>query len=150
MVKKDNKGRIVSDHYFNEKLAKAESNISFKKAPITHGRLLSELTFGCWVKFFDPVSIKVLKGAPLLALKNKPSLKLTQVHDRFRNILDLRNRISHSEPICFDKAGNICFETIESYEKNICDAIYWIDKDLEVWSKKINFFRPVFNRMQAI
>lgn len=150
MVKKDNKGRLVSDHYFTEKLVKAESNISVKKSPITHGRLLSELTFGFWIKFFDPVSIKVLKGVPLLALKNKPSLKLTQVHDLFRKILDLRNRISHNEPICFNKAGNICFETIEGYEKNICDAISWIDKDLETWSRKINFFKPVFIRMQAI
>jgi hypothetical protein len=147
MVCKDAQGNIRSDNFFAEKLKKTENKLSYYGTPITHGKLLAELTFGFWVKFFDTSAIKVLRGAPLDAFANKPHKKLALVHSHLNAIVTLRNRIAHNEPICFNNTGNICLTTIESYETNILEALGWLDTDLKEWSNKINFFKPVYNRI---
>jgi hypothetical protein len=150
MVYKDVHGNICFDNFFAEKLKRAEDKLSSHRVSIAHGKLLAELTFGFWVKFFDVNSIKVLRGAPLDAFTTKPHKKLTLIHSHLNAIVTLRNRIAHNEPICFDKTGNVCLATIESYETNILEALGWLDTDLKQWSNKINFFRPVFNRIIEI
>lgn len=150
MVKKNSKGDLVPDRYFSIKLKKAEEALRFRKEPINHGRLLTEMTFGFWVKFFDTGPIKILKGVPLQAFANKPGINLTNLHSHLKGILDLRNRISHNEPICFDYKGSLCINTISQYESGICDAINWIDSDLGDWAEKMNFFRPILNRLKLL
>ena len=150
MVYKDSRGNIVSDEFFAARLKKTESRLSHLGIPISHGKLLAELTFGFWVKFFDTSAIKVLRGAPLDAFVNKPHKKLALVHSHLNAVVTLRNRIAHNEPICFNNAGNICLSTIDSYETNMLEALGWLDTDLKHWSKKINFFRPVYNRIAEI
>ena len=150
MVYEDAHGNMRSDSFFAEKLKKAEDKLSRYRVPVTHGKLLAELTFGFWVKFFDANAIKVLRGAPLDAFANKPHKKLSLVHFHLNAIVALRNRIAHNEPICFNNTGNICLTTIESYETNILEALGWLDTDLKEWSNKINFFKPVYNRIIEI
>lgn len=147
---KDKIGNIKPDLFFIDKLKKAEDKIRFRNVPINHGKLIAELTFGFWVKFFDAQPIKILKGAPLHGLKNRPSMKLAKVHSHLNSIVNVRNRISHSEPICFNKKGNICLLTLAQYESDILDAIKWIDNDLAIWANKMNFFKPVYNRISAL
>lgn len=150
MTKKDGRGNIESDHFFTEKLKKAEDKLNYWKEPINHVKLLTELTFGFWVKFFDVSPIKILKGVPLQAFSNKPSIKLATVHSHLNRIVELRNRISHNEPICFDSKSNLCLVTIAKYEEDISDAIKWVDADLDEWARKINFFTPVLNRLKKL
>ena len=150
MVFKDAQGLTRFDNFFAEKLKRTEDKLSSHGVSIAHGKLLAELTFGFWVKFFDTNAIKVLRGAPLDAFTNKPHKKLALIHSHLNAIVNLRNRIAHNEPICFDKTGNICLATIESYETNILEALGWLDTDLKEWSNRINFFRPVFNRIIEI
>jgi hypothetical protein len=150
MVFKDLRGNIRSDDFFTEKLKKTEGKLSYHGVSITHGKLLAELTFGFWIKFFDTSAIKVLRGAPLDAFANKPRKKLALVHSHLNSIVTLRNRIAHNEPICFNNTGNICLATIESYEINILEALGWLDTDLKEWSNKINYFKPVYNRIAEI
>lgn len=147
---KDFYGNILPDYFFIDKLKKAEDKLQFRRVPITHGKLLAELTFGFWVKFFDTSPIKILKGAPLQAFVNKPHIKLGAVHSHLNSIVTLRNRISHSEPICFNSAGALCHVTIKGYETKIMDSIGWIDSDLKVWGEKMNFFNSVYQRIQSI
>jgi len=147
MIYKVGKERIVPDHFFTEKLKSAEGKLFYRKVPITHGKILAELTFGFWVKFFDANAIKILKGVPLNAFSNSPAMKLTLVHSHLNSIVMLRNRISHSEPICFDRAGNLCLTTIQDYEKDISLALGWLDNDLKKWADALNYFIPVYNRM---
>ncbi len=150
MVYKDRHGNIVSDHFFTEKLARAEDKLNYRGIHINHGKLLAELTFGFWVKFFDTNSIKILKGRPLQAFHNKPHIKLALVHSHLNSIVALRNRISHSEPICFNQTGNLCLVTIKKYEENITQALEWLHSDLRIWSDKMNFFIPVYNRIASL
>jgi len=112
--------------------------------------LLAELTFGFWVKFFDTNAIKVLRGALLDAFTNKPNKRLALVHSHLNAIVAIRNRIAHNEPICFNNTGNICLTTIRSYETNILEALGWLDTDLKEWSNKINYFKPVYNRIVQV
>lgn len=150
MVYKDSRGNIVSDEFFAARLKKTEARLTHLGIPISHGKLLAELTFGFWVKFFDTSAIKVLRGAPLDAFVNKPHKKLALVHSHLNTVVTLRNRIAHNEPICFNNTGNICLSTIDSYETNVLEALGWLDADLKHWSHKINFFRPVYNRIAEI
>ena len=150
MVYKDSRGNIVSDEFFAERLKKIEARLTHLGIPISHGKLLSELTFGFWVKFFDTSAIKVLRGAPLDAFVNKPHKKLALVHSHLNAVVTLRNRIAHNEPICFNNTGDICLSTIDRYETNMLEALGWLDADLKHWSNKLNFFRPVYNRIAEI
>lgn len=149
LVYKDKYG-VHPDYFFTDKLNHAEAKLRFRKAPILHGKLLAELTFGFWVKFFDSSPIKILKGAPLKAFRNSPHLPAAQVHSHLNSIVTLRNRIAHSEPICFDKKGNLCLVTINSYEGDICNALMWLDNDLYAWTNKVNFCKPAIKRLMAI
>ena len=150
MLYKDKKGINRPDYFFIEKLVKAENKLDYRSIPVTHGKLLAELTFGFWIKFFDSSPIKILKGVPLQVLVNKPSIKLALVHSHLNSIVTLRNRISHSEPICFNRSGELCLVTMRNYETDISDALGWIDNDLKTWAAQINFFLPVYNRINAL
>lgn len=143
LVYKDNWGNLQSDLFFKEKIEKAEKKLNHRKTKINHVKLLAELTFGFWVKFFDPSPIRILKGVPLQAFTNKPGISLKKIHSHLNSIVTLRNRISHSEPICFDRTGKLCLDTMRQYQFNIEDAIRWLDNDLYKWAEKLNFYKPV-------
>jgi hypothetical protein len=57
---------------------------------------------------------------------------------------------SQSEPICFNKIGIISLTTTIYYEKNIPEAIDWINYDLSIWAKGLNFFSPVYIRISKL
>jgi hypothetical protein len=150
LLHKNKQGIIVPDNFFNERLKSVESKLRFRGIPISHNKLISELTFGFWVKFFDKKAIKILNGSPLFALKNRGSMKSADIHSHLNSIVLLRNRISHNEPICFDNNGMLSLKTIRKYETNILQAIDWIDYDLGTWAKKLNFFSPVYIRISKL
>lgn len=150
LVYRNSHGKEQSDLFFREKLEKAENKLKYKGSPINHVKLLAELTFGFWVKFFDISPIKILKGVPLQAFTNKPGVKLVKVHSHLNSIVALRNRISHSEPICFDRTGKLCLDTMRQYQFDIEDALRWLDSDLSQWAEKLNFYKPVVIRIASI
>jgi hypothetical protein len=150
MTYKNNKGIVTPDHFFSDKIHDAEQKLRYRKIPITHGKLLAELTFGFWVKFFDPSPIKILKGAQINAFKNSPKMSMTLVHSHLNHIVALRNRISHSEPICFDRNGKLCLMTVNSYETDICSAIEWIDPKLKAWSNHLNLVKPIVSKISSL
>jgi Abi-like protein len=150
MTKKDKWGKPQPDHFFGDKLVQVEKKLRYRGVPFTHGKLLADLTFGFWVKFFDASPIKILMGAHLRALKNRPALSATKIHSQLNRIVELRNRISHNEPICFNKAGRPCFVTMENYEAELLSAIGWIDIDLRLWAAQMSFVRHVLRRIGRI
>lgn len=150
LVYKDIHGKEQSDLFFRDKLEKAKNKLKYKGSPVNQVKLLSELTFGFWVKFFDTSPIKILKGVPLQAFTNKPGVKLAKVHSHLNSIVALRNRISHSEPICFDRTGKLCLDTMRQYQSDIEDALRWLDSDLSQWAEKLNFYKPVVIRISGI
>lgn len=150
LVYKDKSGKEMPDNFFIEKLEKAERKLSVRGIRVSHAKLLAELTFGFWVKFFDTCPIKILKGVPLQAFTNRPHVKLAKVHSHLNAIVTLRNRISHSEPICFNRESKLCITTMKQYQFDIEDALYWIDSDLSKWTQRLNFYKPVITRIKEL
>lgn len=150
MVFKDSSGAVYTDQYFRNKLIKAENWLNKRNELITHGKLLAELTFGFWLKFFDKNSMKVLNGAPLNAFVNKPRISLWDIHQHIKSVHLLRNRIAHNEPICFNPSGVICLETLADYESKLVEALGWLGTDLVTWTEKLNFYKLVYNRISAL
>lgn len=143
-------GLVYRDMYFEDKLNKAENYLHLSNKPVTHGKLLSELMFGFWLKFFDGNSMRALKGAPLNVLINKPGKSVSVVQQHFKSIHLLRNRIAHNESICFNKSGKICLETLANHERKIVEALGWLDIDLKTYSDKLNFYKLIYNRISTL
>ena len=150
LVFKDKRGNLQPDHFFTDKISSAESKLHFRGIPVSHGKLLAELTFGFWIKFFDNKPIKILQGAQIRAFQNSPKMPMTQVHSHLNLIVALRNRISHNEPICFNKAGQLCLTTIGGYEKDICNALGWLNQELKDWSDIFNTVNPIILQVQQL
>jgi hypothetical protein len=142
---------IVPDRFFVTGIERAEKKLYERGiSSITHSRLVSELTFGFWIKFFDYNSISILHGAPLKAFRNKPSMKLVLLDVHMRRIVKLRNRISHSEPICFNSSGIFCLDTIRRHETDLLEPIFWIDAELFRWTEKFNSFRTIYSQIRSL
>jgi hypothetical protein len=86
MTYKNQRGQVKPDYFFRDKIADAEQKLRNRKITITHGKLLAELTFGFWVKFYDASPIKVLKGVQIRAFKNSPKMPMTRVHSHLNQI----------------------------------------------------------------
>lgn len=73
--------------------------LTWHKKPTSNG-IISELTFGFWVRLMAPAYEKTLWVPHLSkAFPELPKADRVQVFDRFEAIRKLRNRIAHHEPI---------------------------------------------------
>lgn len=147
LVFKNRVGKIQPDLFFRNRIMKAEKKLACMRCSVNHVKLLTELTFGFWIKFFDANTIKILKGIPLKIFSNKPGINLTRLHSHLNSIVTLRNRIAHNEPICFDRSGKLCLGTMQQYQLDIEAVLYWLDCELGLWVEKLNFYKPVVLRI---
>lgn len=122
--------KLLYDYDF-EKLQKAYKTLQSKygEENITHGKLISELTFGFWVnlcsKKYNP-KIWTKKGAFRGVFIDYPKDRQEKIHEisvKLNKIKKLRNRIFHYEPILYkkDKFGVIY--------NIICELITYLPKD---------------------
>lgn len=131
-------GKNMPDVTFVDKVFRVEHQLKFQKSPTHHNRIVAELSFGFWTKFFDSAPISVLKGAQLSAFKNKPRIPAKEIHNILNDIRVLRNRIAHHEPICFDVTGKFCLKSFNKKYLQIKEVIRWIDSDLRAWTDSID------------
>ncbi len=112
----------------------------YKLEDITHGKLISELTFGFWVnlcsKKYNP-KIWTKKGAFRGVFIDYPQDKQEKIHEiseKLNKIKKLRNRIFHYEPILHkkDKFGVLY--------NNICDIMSYLPKDNSGLFERTNNF----------
>src|SRR5271155_1313070 len=81
-------------------IAEAKANITRWKKTISPGRVVSELTFGFWVKLISAKYEKTLWVPHLY--KSFPALRKPDrvtIFNRLDNIRNLRNRVAHHEQI---------------------------------------------------
>jgi len=116
----------------------------YKTESITHGKLISELTFGFWVnlcsKKYNP-KIWTKRGAFRGVFVDYPKDRQEKIHeisDKLNKIKKLRNRIFHYEPILHkkDKFGVLY--------NNICDIIAYLPKDNSGIFERTNNFPNEF------
>jgi hypothetical protein len=113
-----------------EVIIEAKCTINNKPQPVTHDRVVAELSFGFWVRLFSAEYAESLWG---------PSLsKIVQIKDR-RNLYDrlievktLRNRIAHHNRI----VGRA--HTIEETYSRLLEVLDWISPLVCSWVMKTN------------
>ncbi len=92
--------------------------------------ITSNLTFGFWVNLFNSDYDTTLWRQSLYKIfedsKKEPNRSF--IRERLEKFRNLRNRISHCEPI-------VQFP-LEKYYYQLIEFVSWIDKDLSSWLEK--------------
>jgi hypothetical protein len=131
-------GIIKTNDFLKRSVEEAEGKINRQKLPMSHGKIVAELTFGFWTELFEPTHYALLKGVPIKAFPNLPSkIKRKNLYSNLNEIRRFRNRIYHNEPICF--LHGVC-DTGEAkrIRNGIFNSIHWLSSDLHQWITKID------------
>lgn len=94
----------------------------------THDRLIAKLTFGFWRYQFSKKEFAASGSTLLQIFPNLPpgTRQKAVFQDLFR-INDIRNRIAHYEPICFDKpTGAISTVLVQKRYYLILEILKWL------------------------
>lgn len=123
-------------------LADALANLSRKKADPTPGRIVAAVSFGFWVTLLSgPYEHAIWQpdGYRLLAeaFPHMPSMSRKQIHTRFNQIRDLRNRVFHHEELWRR-------QSLERDHEQIHEAIGWISPTLQQAILSVDSFPEVF------
>ncbi|MCU0434240.1 MAG: Abi family protein [Bacteroidia bacterium] len=130
-VKKMN-GKVIPERYLHDEVEKAKQRLkrAAHKPPLTAGRVIAEQTFGFWTIMFDKRYFHTLKQVPLKAFPLAPAgTSETILMPRLRQIRDFRNRISHHEPVCFNRYGNSCPQAATDIRQLVYELSGWISPD---------------------
>lgn len=102
----------------------------------SHTNLLSKLSFGTWKSMFGDTQYLATGQCLLSIFPNKPKSSPAQsfnsryVYNELDNINNIRNRIAHHEPICFDKSkSSISTQYIRDKYNQIMTLFQWMDID---------------------
>jgi hypothetical protein len=94
----------------------------------THDALISKLTFGFWTYQFAKKQFAA-SGSSLLEIFPRRPIGTNQktIFQNLIRINDMRNRIAHYEPLCFDKTtGNVSTALVLNRYKLINELLYWL------------------------
>lgn len=118
---------MATNDFFKKEVERAERVLTSKGKRITAGRVIAELSLGFWNSLFETHHYALLKGVPCTIFKSLPSgYGRKDVNAIIQRIRNLRNRVSHNEPLCFcDKKFDMTYSK-EMY-RSICDFLSWID-----------------------
>lgn len=129
--------------YNNNRVERSRQNIDksyrelMRNGLYSHSKLLAEMEFGFWKYMFSNLQYRLSGRVLLRAFINKPrstpqnNYDNTYIFNELDFINNLRNRIAHHEPICFDANGNIdTFYVISRYNKMI-KLFSWLGIDSE-------------------
>ena len=124
----------IASRFQIDRISDARSNILSEKKEITSGRIISELSFGFWTSLFDTKFEMTLWKTLRLAFPNCPKeiRKRKTMSSKFNAVRKLRNRIFHHEAITWN------LKVIQEYEKEILEALDWLNKDLVNWMEGLN------------
>ena len=94
----------------------------------THDGLITKLSFGFWTYQFAKKQYAAAGNSLLEIFPNRPLG--TKQKDIFQNLVrvnDIRNRIAHYEPICFDKdTGAVSTLLVLHRYKLILELLHWL------------------------
>jgi hypothetical protein len=131
-------GITKTNDFLRRSVDEAELKIKKQKIPISHGKIVAELTFGFWTELFEPTHYALLKGVPIHAFPNLPTNKKRKhLYTILGNVRRFRNRIYHNEPICFSKCVCDISEAVQ-IQRMIYEVLNWLSLDVPDWIKKID------------
>lgn len=116
-------------HQTGADIDKAIERVQSKGQPITHGRVVAELSFGFWrylltKRYTDPLWIPHLRHA---FPHTQPGLDRARVDTEVDALVKLRNRIAHHEHI-FNR-------DLDADAIRALGVIGWVCKDTRDWIK---------------
>jgi hypothetical protein len=94
----------------------------------SHDKLIAKLTFGFWAYQFSKKEFAAAGSTLLQIFPNRPhGIRQKDVFKNLIRVNDIRNRIAHYEPICFDKStGAISSVLIQHRYNLIIEMLYWL------------------------
>lgn len=118
----------------------------------THDRLISKMSFGFWTYQFARHEYAAAGNMLMNIFINRPyGTKQKQIHQGLIKINDLRNRIAHHEPICFDrKANSISTEMVRKRYVLIIELLTWLGCDPDQILHRIDAVVDAINNIEAI
>lgn len=147
---KNQKKKTVKNYYLLNNVQDAEKNLTKKRVVLTPGRIIAEQTLGFWTSMYDKTHYTILKGIPGSIFRKLPTgYGRKEISKALKDIRDLRNRISHCEPICFVN-GKCDFSYVENTHKTIIDFLSWIDPDIPTSLRKIDKVGISINNAKSI
>lgn len=95
----------------------------------THDRLITKLTLGFWTYQFAPKEFAAAGSTLLEIFPNRPfGTRQKQIFQNLVMINDIRNRIAHHEPVCFEKNSVSTDRAMRRYEL-ILKLLGWLGCD---------------------
>ena len=143
-------GRIVHNHFLKKAVEKSEKKLKRYGLTLSAGKIISDQNFGFWTELFELTFYKILSGRPIQIFGNLPTgTNRIDVMNRLNKIRNFRNRISHSEPICFTN-NIIDFSEATDVYATIIELFNWIDPELEKFIKDIDTVSVKITNAQRI
>lgn len=123
-------GKVKVNDFLKSEVERSERTLVGKKRNVTAGRVIAELNFGFWNSLYETHHYALLKGVPCTIFKTLPAgVGRKEVNQMVKQIRDLRNRISHNEPLCFNEKVYDMTYAREMYVM-IRDFLNWIDPQI--------------------
>jgi hypothetical protein len=99
----------------------------------SHNKLLAELTFGFWRFQFAPKEFSAAGSTLHQIFVNRPhGTNHTTIFNVLKFINNIRNRIAHHEPVCFDVTGNMISTVyVINHYNEIAKLLQWMGVDAE-------------------
>ena len=92
----------------------------------THEELITKFTFGFWAYLFSAKEFAAAGSSLLGTFPNRPvGTKQKTIFQNLIKINDLRNRIAHHEPICFEK-DTISTNRAEKKYQLMLELLRWL------------------------
>lgn len=127
-----------------ESILTAKQKLISKKKKCSESQIITELTLGFWVGLFKKAYKPSIWNKPntfsdvFPYFEQKKTDRVAIIYPKLKNILVLRNRISHHEPIFDNPNGlNNCFN-------DLVQLIYWISPETKDLLAKIDRFQEVW------
>jgi len=119
--------------YGNRQVAKTYSTIFEAKTKLynqrkyTHDKLVAELTFGFWRYLFASKEFSAANSTLHKIFINRPhNTGHTNIFNKLTEINNIRNRIAHHEPICFNSVGRISTVYALDHYNIIIELFGWL------------------------
>lgn len=123
-------GKVKVNDFLKSEVERSERTLIGKKRNVTAGRIIAELNFGFWNSLYETHHYALLKGVPCTIFKALPvGMGRKEINQMVKQIRDLRNRISHNEPLCFNNKAYDMSYASDMYVM-ISDFLNWIDPQI--------------------
>jgi hypothetical protein len=127
-----------------KEISTAQYQITRRHELVTPSKIVAELTLGFWVRLFNAEYERVLwkdlrRAFPYLLKIDRQRHKVSAPLNNFRNI---RNRIFHNEPICWN------FDRLRERHDEMVTVLGWINRDLPIWLQPVDRFNHVLSEVK--